>query len=117
MCANKGLAVDTLKAGGARSTPEQMDAALSAKKYAAVTATHVDTSTGVVVPQGDLRHDEEEAPRRVLIVDAVAAAAGAEAASGQGIDVLLSVRQKAPSASRWSRRPLGEQGGGPSAAP
>ena len=79
MCANKGLAVDTLKAEwGSVYTPEQMDAALSAQKYAAVTVTHVDTSTGVVVPlKAICDMMKKKHPDVMLIVDAVAAAAGA----------------------------------------
>lgn len=97
MCANKGLAVDTLKAEwGAAYTPEQMDAALSAKKYAAVTVTHVDTSTGVVVPlKAICDMMKKKHPDVMLIVDAVAAAAGAEAWMDWGIDVLLTCSQKA----------------------
>ena len=97
MCANKGLAVDTLKADwGSVYTPEQMDAALSAKKYAAVTVTHVDTSTGVVVPlKAICDMMKKKHPDVMLIVDAVAAAAGAEAWMDWGIDVLLTCSQKA----------------------
>ena len=97
MCANKGLAVDTLKAEwGSVYTPEQMDAALSAKKYAAVTVTHVDTSTGVVVPlKAICDMMKKKHPDVMLIVDAVAAAAGAEAWMDWGIDVLLTCSQKA----------------------
>ena len=94
---DSSLAVDTLKAEwGAAYTPEQMDAALSAKKYAVVTVTHVDTSTGVVVPlKAICDMMKKKHPDVMLIVDAVAAAAGAEAWMDWGIDVLLTCSQKA----------------------
>jgi aspartate aminotransferase-like enzyme len=97
ICARKGLNADVLKAPwGTVYTPEQVDAELSKKDYAAVTVTHVDTSTGVIVPleaiAGMLR---KKHPKTLLIVDAVAAAGGAESRMDWGIDVLFTCSQKA----------------------
>jgi aspartate aminotransferase-like enzyme len=97
MCSRRGLKVDVLAAKwGSVPVPEQMDARLSEKKYAAVTVTHVDTSTGAMAPLKEIcdmmkaRH-----PEALLIVDAVAAAGGAESWMDWGIDVLLTCSQKA----------------------
>ncbi|MDR1623235.1 MAG: alanine--glyoxylate aminotransferase family protein [Synergistaceae bacterium] len=97
ICSRKGLGVDVLKAEwGTTYTPEQVDAELSKKKYAALTVTHVDTSTGVSAPLAEIcgmlkkRH-----PEVLLIVDAVAAAGGAESWMDWGIDVLFTCSQKA----------------------
>ena len=97
MCANKGLNVDTLKAEwGTCYTVDDVDKALSAKKYAAMTMTHVDTATGVISPiQAVAEMVRKKHPEVMLIVDAVAAAAGAESRMDWGIDILFSCSQKA----------------------
>ncbi len=97
ICARKGLNADTLKGEwGGVYTVEQLDAALSAKKYTAITVTHVDTSTGVVVPLKQICDMlKKKHPEVLLIVDAVAAAAGAESWMDWGIDVLFTCSQKA----------------------
>ena len=96
MCSRKGLKVDTLKAAwGTVYTPEQLDAELSKKQYTAVTVTHVDTSTGVVTPlKAICDMMKKKHPEVLLIVDAVAAAGGAESWMDWGIDVLLTCSQK-----------------------
>ncbi|MDR3265845.1 MAG: aminotransferase class V-fold PLP-dependent enzyme, partial [Synergistaceae bacterium] len=97
MCSRKGLKTDVLKTKwGSVCAPGQMDAELSKKKYAAVTVTHVDTSTGAMVPLKaicDMMRAKH--PETLLIVDAVAAAGGAESWMDWGIDVLLTCSQKA----------------------
>jgi aspartate aminotransferase-like enzyme len=97
ICSRKGLGTDTLKAEwGASYTPEQVDAALSRKKYAALTVTHVDTATGVSIPLKEICDMlKKKHPEVLLIVDAVAAAGGAESWMDWGIDVLFTCSQKA----------------------
>ena len=97
ICSRKGLGVDVLKAPwGTVYTPEQIDAELSGKKYAALTVTHVDTSTGVIAPLKAICDMlKTKHPDVLLIVDAVAAAGGAESWSDWGIDVLFTCSQKA----------------------
>jgi aspartate aminotransferase-like enzyme len=97
ICTRKGLNTDVLKAAwGTVFTPEQIDAELSKKKYSAITVTHVDTATGVIAPIkaiGEML--KKKHPEILFIVDAVAAAAGAESWMDWGIDVLFSCSQKA----------------------
>ncbi|MDR2136679.1 MAG: alanine--glyoxylate aminotransferase family protein [Synergistaceae bacterium] len=97
ICARKGLRVDVLKVPwGTVHTPEQIDAELSKKKYTALTVTHVDTSTGAIAPlQAICDMLKTRHPEVLLIVDAVAAAGGAESWSDWGIDVLFTCSQKA----------------------
>lgn len=97
MCSRKGLNVDVLKAPwGTTYTVDQVDAELSKKKYTAVTLTHVDTSTGVVIPLKEICDMIKKKHSDVLvIVDAVAAAGGAESWMDWGIDVMLTCSQKA----------------------
>jgi aspartate aminotransferase-like enzyme len=97
ICARKGLSADVLKAPwGTVYTPDQVDAELSRKEYAAVTVTHVDTATGVLAPVraiGEML--KKKHPGVLLIVDSVAGAGGAEAWMDWGIDVLFTCSQKA----------------------
>lgn len=97
MASRKGLNVDVLKAAwGTVYTPEQIDAELSKKKYTAITITHVDTSTGVLAPlKAVCDMLKKKHPEVLLIVDAVAAAGGAESWMDWGIDILFSCSQKA----------------------
>jgi aspartate aminotransferase-like enzyme len=97
MCARKGLGVDALKSSwGTVYTPDQVDAELSKKKYAAVTVTHVDTSTGVLAPlKGVCDTLRKKHPDTLLIVDGVAATGGVECWMDWGIDALLTCSQKA----------------------
>jgi aspartate aminotransferase-like enzyme len=97
MCSRRELKTDVLKAEwGSVSTPEEIDAALSKKKYTAVTVTHVDTSTGAMI---DLKAVcdmiKSKHPETLLIVDGVAATGGAESWMDWGIDLLLTCSQKA----------------------
>jgi aspartate aminotransferase-like enzyme len=97
ICSRKGLGVDVLKAKwGTVYTPEQIDAELSRKKYAAMTVTHVDTATGVAAPLKAICDMlKKKHPEVLLIVDAVAAAGGVESWMDWGIDVLFTCSQKA----------------------
>jgi aspartate aminotransferase-like enzyme len=97
ICSRKGLEVDVLKAEwGTVYTPERVDAELSKKQYAALTVTHVDTATGVRAPLKEICGMlKKKHPQVLLIVDAVAAAAGVESWMDWGIDVLFTCSQKA----------------------
>lgn len=97
LCERKGLNVDVLRSEwGDFVKPEEIDAALSKKKYAAMTVTHVDTSTAVVAPIAEIGKVVEKYPDTVYIVDGVAATAGEYAdVDGMGIDVMFTASQKA----------------------
>ncbi|MGC9106109.1 MAG: pyridoxal-phosphate-dependent aminotransferase family protein [Thermoprotei archaeon] len=90
------LQVDVLRAEpGEYVPPELVEEKASKERYAMVTMTHVETSTGV-------RHPVEETARRIrdkvdlIVVDGVSAA-GAETAKAKdwGVDVYLTASQKA----------------------
>ena len=97
ICERKGLNVDVLGAEwGTVVTPEQIDKKLSEKDYAAVTVSHVDTSTAVVAPIAEIGKVMAKHPNTVYIVDGVAATAGEyENVDEMGIDVLFTGSQKA----------------------
>jgi len=97
ICERKGLNVDVLGAEwGTCITPEEIDAKLSGKNYAAVTVTHVDTSTAVVSPIAEIGQVLAKYPDTIYIVDGVAATAGEFAdVDGMGIDVMFTGSQKA----------------------
>lgn len=91
-----GLAVDVLTAPAGQRVPlAEIEAKLAAKKYAAMTLTHVDTSTGVLAQPAEVG----ELARRygvLYILDGVCASAGiAEPMREYGIDVLVTTSQKA----------------------
>lgn len=94
----KGIVVDVIRAPWGSAVPvEEIDRKLSEKEYAAVTVSHVDTSTAVMAPIGEIgemissRH-----PETIYIVDGVAATAGARSyVDSMHIDVLLTGSQKA----------------------
>ena len=55
ICERKGLCADVLSAEwGSCVTPEEIDKKLAEKHYAAMTVTHVDTSTAVVAPIAEI---------------------------------------------------------------
>ena len=97
ICQRKGLNVDVISAEwGTAVSPEEIDKKLSEKKYAAMTVTHVDTSTAVVAPIAQIGKVVEKYPDTVYIVDGVAATAGEYAdVDGMGIDVMFTGSQKA----------------------
>ena len=97
ICKRKGLHVDVLSAQwGSCVTPAAIDKKLSEKAYAAVTVSHVDTSTGVVAPIEAIGQVMQKHPETLLIVDGVAATGGEYTdVDGMGIDVLFTGSQKA----------------------
>lgn len=98
MCLRKGLNLDILAADhwGTSVTAEMVEKKLAEKKYAAVTVTHVETSTGVVAPIAEIGKVLAKHPETIYIVDAVAAAAGVRSNLAEmNIDVLLTCSQKA----------------------
>ena len=97
ICQRKGLNVDVLSAEwGDFVTPEEIDRKLGEKHYAAMTVTHVDTSTAVVAPIAEIGRVVAKYPDTVYIVDGVAATAGEYAdVDGMGIDVMFTGSQKA----------------------
>ena len=97
ICERKGLNVDVLAAEwGDFIDAETIDKKLSEKPYAAVTVSHVDTSTAVVAPIAEIGAVLRKYPDTIYIVDGVAAT-GAEYVDvdGMGIDVLFTGSQKA----------------------
>lgn len=97
ICERKGLNVDVLSAEwGTCVTPEEIDKKLSEKPYAAMTVSHVDTSTAVVAPIAAIGAVLKKYPDTIYIVDGVAATGGEFTdVDGMGIDVLFTGSQKA----------------------
>ncbi len=97
ICERKGLNVDVLSAEwGTAVSPEEIDRKLSEKPYAAMTVTHVDTSTAVLAPAAEIGKVAAKYPDTLYILDGVAATAGEFAdVDGMGIDILLTGSQKA----------------------
>lgn len=97
ICQRKGLNVDVLSAPwGCAVTPQEIDQKLAQKHYAAVTVTHVDTSTAVLAPIAEIGGVLKKYPDTLYILDGVAAT-GAEYANvdDMGIDVMFTGSQKA----------------------
>jgi aspartate aminotransferase-like enzyme len=97
ICERKGLNADVLAAEwGECISAAEVDKKLAEKNYAAVTVSHVDTSTAVVAPIAEIGAVLKKYPDTIYIVDGVAAT-GAEYADvdGMGIDVLFTGSQKA----------------------
>ena len=97
ICKRKRLNVDVLGAEwGTAVSPEAIDQKLSEKKYAAMTVTHVDTSTAVLAPVAEIGKMMKKHPETMFIVDGVAAtAAEFTDVDGMGIDILFTGSQKA----------------------
>lgn len=97
ICTRKGLNVDVISAEwGSFVSPGEIDKKLSEKHYAAMTVTHVDTSTGVVAPIVEIGRVMASYPDTVYILDGVAATAGEYVdVDGMGIDVMFTGSQKA----------------------
>ena len=97
ICERKGLNVDVLSAEwGKTVSPEEIDAKLAEKDYAAITVSHVDTSTAVVAPVAAIGEVVAKYPNTMYIVDGVAATAGEFAdVDGMHIDVMFTGSQKA----------------------
>lgn len=97
LCKRKGLNADVLSSPWGEIIPvEKIKEKLKEKKYAAITVTHVDTSTGVCAPIAEIGEMLKEHPETLYIVDGVCATAGEpEYADEMGIDVLFTGSQKA----------------------
>jgi aspartate aminotransferase-like enzyme len=97
LCDRKGLNVDVISSEwGEAVAVEKIREKLKEKKYAAMTVTHVDTSTGVCAPVAAIGKMMKEFPETVFIVDGVCATAGEpEYVDDMGIDVLFTGSQKA----------------------
>jgi len=97
ICTRKGLNADVLAAEwGDVVTPEAVEAKLKEKNYAAITVTHVDTSTGARAPIEKIGEVMKKFPDTVYIVDGVAATAGErEYVDDMNIDILFTGSQKA----------------------
>jgi aspartate aminotransferase-like enzyme len=91
-----GIKADVLRAEWGRAVPpEEVSKRLGSGKYAAVTITHVDTSTGTASPVEaycDLLRGRDE----LVILDGVCATGGIDEPFDRwGVDVLLTAAQKA----------------------
>jgi len=97
LCQRKGLNVDILSSEWGKIVPvNEIEKKLMEKNYAAVTVTHVDTSTGVCAPVSQIGNVVKKFKDTLLIVDGVCATAGEpEYVDDMGIDVLLTGSQKA----------------------
>ncbi|MEN2997377.1 MAG: alanine--glyoxylate aminotransferase family protein [Acetomicrobium sp.] len=96
ICKKRGLNIDVIKARwGSSVTSEEVKERLSKEKYDLVTVTHVETSTGVMAPIGEIGKVVQD-HGAIFVVDGVAASGGAEEyVDPMGIDVLISCSQKA----------------------
>ena len=97
ICERKGLNVDVIKAEwGTCVSPEEIEKKLGEKNYAAITVTHVDTSTAVVAPIEAIGKVMKKFPDTMYIVDGIASVGGEYAdVDGFGIDILYTGSQKA----------------------
>ncbi len=97
ICSRKGLNVDVLSAEwGDVVSPEAIENKLKEKSYAAITVTHVDTSTGARAPIEEIGQVLKKFPETIYIVDGVAATAGErEYVDDMNIDILFTGSQKA----------------------
>jgi aspartate aminotransferase-like enzyme len=97
LCRRKGLDVDIIQAEWGRAvTPAQLAEKLAKKHYAAVTVTHVDTSTGVCAPVAELAKVVSQYPDTLMILDGVCATgAEPEDMDKMGLDIVLTGSQKA----------------------
>lgn len=97
ICQRKGLNVDVLQATwGEVIQPEEIESKLKEKNYAAMTVSHVDTSTGALAPIEAIGKVVKNFPDTVYIVDGVAATVGErEYVDDYGIDILFTGSQKA----------------------
>jgi aspartate aminotransferase-like enzyme len=97
ICSRKKLHYDVLSSEWGQIVPvEKIRAQLMQKPYAAVTISHVDTSTGVRAPIEEIGRMMEEFPATLYILDGVAATGGEFAdMQAMNIDVMFTASQKA----------------------
>ncbi len=97
LCKRKGLDADILSSEWGETVPvEEIEEKLKEKDYAAITVTHVDTSTGVCASIAEIGELMKNHPETLYIVDGVCATAGEpEYVDDMGIDILLTGTQKA----------------------
>lgn len=97
ICERKGLNYDVLSSEWGDIVPlDKISEALSQKKYAAITVSHVDTSTGVRAPIEEIGELLKKHPGVLYIVDGVAATAGEYTdMAAANMDVLFTGSQKA----------------------
>ena len=97
ICERKGLNVDIIQAKwGQVISAAEIDKKLSEKSYAAVTVSHVDTSTAACAPIAEIGQMMKNHPDTIYIVDGVAAtAAEFEDVDAMSIDILFTGSQKA----------------------
>ncbi|MDR7857454.1 alanine--glyoxylate aminotransferase family protein [Tissierella sp.] len=93
----KGINIDVISSEWGKIVPvEEIEAKLNEKKYAGVTVTHVDTSTGVCAPIKEIGEMLKKFPETMYIVDGVCAtAAEPEYVDEMNIDILITGSQKA----------------------
>lgn len=92
-----GKSADKISAPwGEAIDPEVVRAALSRKRYDAVTLVHNETSTGVMNPLAEIARVVRESSAALVLVDAVSSLAGAPVETDVwGLDVVLAGTQKA----------------------
>ena len=97
MCERRGLKVDALKSKWGKTIEMNIiEEKLKEKKYAVMTVTHVDTSTGVKSDLNKITELSQKYPEMILIVDGVCStAAEKEYVDDMGIDILITCSQKA----------------------
>lgn len=97
ICERKGLNVDVLSSEWGKAVSlKEIEKKLSEKQYAAITATHVDTATGVCAQIKEIGDIVKKFEDTLYIVDGVCAtAAEPEYVDDMGIDVLFTGSQKA----------------------
>lgn len=93
----KGYAYDVISAPwGEAVSAKDIEAKLQEKTYAAVTVTHVDTSTGVCAPLDEIGEVMKNFPDTLYILDGVCSAAGEEIyLDKHHVDVFFTGSQKA----------------------
>jgi aspartate aminotransferase-like enzyme len=96
ICSRKGYDMDVIKAPwGASVTVGEIDKRLGETETSVLVVTHVETSTGVMLPLFELAlMKKERHPDVLLVVDGVASAGAAEFYMDWGIDVMLTCSQK-----------------------
>jgi aspartate aminotransferase-like enzyme len=93
----KGIETDVMQSEWGEIVPvAEIEKKLAAKKYAAVTVTHVDTSTGVCAPVAEIGEMLKKFPDTIYIVDGVCATgAEPEDVDAMNIDILFTGSHKA----------------------